>query len=385
VLFRSQQLYDADKTDDGTLNDWGNSRNEIIAFAHQRGRDLLWVESPTNTGLTTLAILYGQGSFKDTVEFGVRGGEDSDCNPATAGGLVGMMKGQTAVLAELADAGLTTTALPQNYDDSATVNGLPQGVWTTAEVMDIFQTAAETQILAAGGSISDPGTGTRYYLSDFNTGLDNVVTGDVSDPTGGPKGLVGQILGLGGQVDMVVTRDGLVVPDNPASDRTDQGRLIDGVTDLTNNGVLPFRTYDAGTDPQVDGYELHFGREVTLEKLILHEGDIYGNPSTLYGGYFQDETLIVEVLQGDTWVVVSNLVLSEALVDLEYFQTIELTFDDIEGQGIRLIGSAGGLRPFTSLTEFEAYGEVPEPATLLLLLLGAALLLIRRRRPAKKR
>ena len=364
IITKAQQLYTVDKTDDGQLNDWLDSRNEIIAFAHQRGRERIFVESPSNTGLTTLAILYGQGSFKDTVEFGVRGGEDSDCNPATAGGLVGMMKGQTAVLDELITAGLTP-ALPQNYYDSSTVIGLPHDIWTTTEVMDIFQTAAETQIIAGGGSISDPGAGTQYFLPDSDTGWDNVVTGDVSDPVV-PVGLVGEVLGMGGQVDVVVTQNGLVVSNNSANDRTDQGRLIDGVSDLTNNGVLPFRTYDGGTDPQTDGYELHFDQDIVFEKLILHEGDISDSninrdPSDYepYGGYFQEGTLLtVEVQQDGAWVGVANLALSEALVNLEYFQTIELTFDEIEGQSIRVVGSAGGQRPYTSLTEIEAYGVV---------------------------
>jgi len=367
-------------------NTWLDSRNAIIAFAGQRGRDdRFWVESASNTGLTTLAILYGQGNFKDTVELGVRGGEDSDCNPATAGGLVGMMKGQTAILAELTAAGLTP-ALPPNYNDSSTID-LSQDVWTTGEVLDIFQAAVETQILAGGGSI-DSGT---YSLPDSNTGLDNVVTGDVSDPTG-PTGLVGEVLTLGGQVDVVVRRNGAVMSDDSANDRTDQGRLIDGVSDLTNNGILPFRTYDGGTGSQVDGYELHFfdsnsdKLDITFEKLVLHEGDIsypgnnYGEPYSLIGGYFQEgELLTVEVEQDGSWVAVTNLALSEALVDREYFQTLELTFDGIEGQAIRVFGSAGGQRPYTSLTEIEAFGVVPEPTTCTLLC-SLGLVLFRRRR-----
>ncbi len=358
IVTEAKRLFDEDKAAGG-LDDWLNSRNAIIDFTHQRGRDRLWVESASNTGLTTLAILYGQGSFKDTVEFGVRGGEDSDCNPATAGGLIGMMKGQTAILAELTSAGFSP-ALPQNYNDSATVT-LSQNTWTTTEVLDIFQAGGATQVLAAGGSISDPGTGMRYYIPETA-----VVTGDVSDPAGA-GGLVGQTLALGGQVDVVVTRNGVAMTDNSANDRTDQSRLIDGVSDLTNNGVLPFWTYDGGTDTQEDGYELHFGREIIFERLVLHEGDILPSnasmslsrdPSTAgyepFGGFFTD--LTVEVQQEGLWVAVTNLVLSEALADLEYFQSIELTFDGIEGDAIRVVGSAGGQKPFTSMTELEAFG-----------------------------
>ncbi|MBT3202574.1 MAG: hypothetical protein HN350_21960, partial [Phycisphaerales bacterium] len=353
IVTKAQELHTAGNT-------WLDSRNAIIAFVHQRGRDRVWVESASNTGLTTLAILYGQGNFIDTVDYGVRGGEDSDCNPATAGGLVGMMKGQSGVLAELTAAGFTVS-LPQNYNDSSTVIGLPKGVWTTSEVLDVFQAAVETQITAGGGSIYvDPQDRHMYSIPD-----DSVITGDVSDPIA-PGGLVGEVLARGGRVDVVVTRNGVVIADNPSNDRTDQGHLIDGVIDLSNNGVLPFSTYDGRTDSREDGYELHFDRNIAFEKLILHEGDIIdsninGDPNVHepYGGYFKEgELLTVEVDQNGVWAPVANLVLSEALADIEFFQTIELTFDRIEGQGIRVLGSAGGQKPFTTMTELEAFGEI---------------------------
>jgi len=381
IIEQAQALH----TDAGT--DWLADRTALLAFVNQRGRDdRFWVEAASNVGLTTLAILHGQGDFKTTVELGVRGGEDSDCNPATAGGLIGMMIGKDAIQTQLEGHGMTLANIPVNYSDSGAVT-LGQDNWTssgpTSEVLTIFQAAAETQILAAGGSTG----GGNYTVPD-----DAVITGDVSDPTG-PRGLVGEVLTLGGQVDVVVRRNGSVMTDNSAFDRTDQGRLIDGVSDLSNNGVLPFRTYDGGTGAQTDTYELHFfdaGEEeldVTFEKLVLHEGDIkypsnnYGEPYSLIGGFFQEGTLTVEVEVDDSWVAVTNLALSEALVDREYFQTIELTFDEIEGHAIRVFGSAGGSSPFTSFTELEAFGVVPEPATLALLGLGlGGLGLIRRRK-----
>ena len=382
IISKAQQLYQADLDNDGILNDWLGSRNAIISFAHQRGRDRIWVESSSNLGLTTLAILYGQGSFKKTVEYGVRGGKDSDCNPATAGGLIGMMKGATAILAELEAAGLDVSAIPQIYNDSSTVYGLPKSDWTIDEVLDIFQTAAEKQILNGGGSI-----GTMYTIGDAGTGLDMVITGDVSDPTGGPGGLVGQVLALGGQVNVVVTRNGIPITDDNTKDRTDQSRLIDGVVDLRYNGVLPFDTYNGSTDPRTDGYELHFDRELLFNKLILYEGDIRpsGGGGGLsydpshpdhepYGGYFTD--LIVEVFQNGEWVEVNGLSLSEPLDPYTYFQTIELSFDPITGEAIRVVGTAGGQRPYTSLTEIVV---LPEPATVAMLAFGGCLLLGRRR------
>jgi len=262
------------------------------------------------------------------------------------------------------------------------VYGLPKSDWTIDEVLDIFQTAAEKQILNGGGSI-----GTMYTIGDAGTGLDMVITGDVSDPGGGPGGLVGQVLALGGQVNVVVTRNGIPITDDNTKDRTDQSRLIDGVVDLRYNGVLPFDTYNGSTDARTDGYELHFDRELLFNKLILYEGDIRpsGGGGGLsydpshpdhepYGGYFTD--LIVEVFRNGEWVEVNGLSLSEPLDPYTYFQTIELSFDPITGEAIRVVGTAGGQRPYTSLTEIVV---LPEPATVALLAFGGCLLLGRRR------
>ena len=40
-----------------------------------------------------IGILYGEGDFKKTVEIACRCGQDSDCNPSSAGGIIGAMLG----------------------------------------------------------------------------------------------------------------------------------------------------------------------------------------------------------------------------------------------------------------------------------------------------
>ncbi|MCH8314182.1 MAG: hypothetical protein IID17_14500, partial [Nitrospinae bacterium] len=52
----------------------------------------------------------------------MRGGEDSDCNPATAGGLVGMMIGKAAMQIQMEGYGMTLANIPTNYEDSDLIN-----------------------------------------------------------------------------------------------------------------------------------------------------------------------------------------------------------------------------------------------------------------------
>ena len=80
---------------DGAL-DWRGIRRKLYdryQGADSLGRYYNWVESTINTGATVLALLYGGGDFKQTVQIAVLAGWDCDCNPATAGGLLGITHG----------------------------------------------------------------------------------------------------------------------------------------------------------------------------------------------------------------------------------------------------------------------------------------------------
>ena len=389
LIAKAVELYEADKNN-GATDDWLNSRNAAIAFAEQRGRSTSFVQSAANTALTTLAILYGQGDFVSTVEYGVRGGRDSDCNPATAGGLVGLMKGYAGIVAELDLKGYDTSGIPESYYSSSMITGLGKSEWAMGEVVTILQTAAETQIVNALGLEAITGTGAarEYRLPDSGTGPDVLSPAACVDPTAA-RGVVGEVRQLGGTVTVVVKRNGDVQTNNSTIDRGDQDRLIDGVYDLSNNGVLPFYTYTGDAGPRTDTYELHFGREVRFDRVTLHEGDIMcsnvnGDPqSPSYvpiGGYFTD--LTVEVLRSGLWVPVLNPTVTSPLDPFVYFQSIDITFTPIIGEAIRVVGSAGGQKPFTSLTELEVFGIVPEPTSLSLFAIAGLAFC---RRPTRRR
>lgn len=386
IITEAKTLYEADVAD-GSADNWLASRDAILNLT-RKDPGLVWVESGANTGLTTLAILYGQGNFMETVEYGVRGGKDSDCNPATAGGLVGMIKGIDGIEAELTEAG-HSPALPTEYDDSSTTVGLEKSAWTLDEVVGLLQGATEKQILAAGGSVENG----VYSLPDAGTGWDLPAPEAIVSPAG-PRGVVGQVLQEGGSVDVVVKRNGQALTDGQG-DRSSFGSLIDGVVDLRYNGQLAFWTSGRTEFPDrpslpegetpTDAYELHFDQEILFTSVVFGEGDVLwsninGDPSTspLRGGYFED--LTIEILQDDEWVEVEGLALSESLDPLLYYQSIDLSFAPMEGMAIRLVGTAGGTEFFTSATEIEVFGVVPEPATASLLGLGALALLRRRRR-----
>jgi len=366
--------YAADKAD-GVL-DWRATQERIYdtyVGAGSMGRYRNWVESSVNTALTTLAILYGQGDFKRTVEIGVAGGFDSDCNPATAGGLVGLMKGWSGLPPDL------TGAATDNYHLSTFIN-YPADTTLTA-IARRQQAVAERQILLGGGSIEGEGPARTYHLA----AADAVRPPPEKPDPPGPRGLVGAVRAAGG----TVTAGASVEKRNPASDRDNLDQIIDGITDVSYNGRLPYTTYD-GANPQPAGgdfYQLNFDRQVVFTSLVFYEGDILwnginANPREVEprGGYFESFTT-VEVGNGGVFEPAWVTYESESLDPYAYFQRIELGFHPIVGDAIRLRGQAGGTQAFTSIVELEAYGHLPEPATLALLAAGAVLVARRRRRP----
>ena len=340
----------ANQADAGDPLDWRDTHellyNKYAAGPASKGRYRYWIESTVNLGLTTMAVLYGAGDYKDTVEVGVLGGFDSDCNPATAGGLVGMITGYSGLPADL------TAAATDNYTIGTLAVASPNT--TITDIAAMLQTAAEGQILAGGGTITGAGAARTYNLPD----ADPVnAPPERPDPTG-PKGLVAMMLAGGHSV----TVSASVEAHNPNNDRNNLDAIIDGVSDLSYNGHLPYNTYDgAGSAGDRDYYQINFDQDLTFARVVFHEGDIRWNginndprASEPQGGYFLN--LTVEVGDDGVFTEVANLQMDEELDPYAYFQEIELSFDAIAGDAIRIVGDAGGTHYFTSISELEVHG-----------------------------
>lgn len=51
------------------------------------------IDAKLNSAFVALAMLYGNGDFTETLDIAARCGQDADCNPSTAGGVLGVMYG----------------------------------------------------------------------------------------------------------------------------------------------------------------------------------------------------------------------------------------------------------------------------------------------------
>ena len=55
------------------------------------------IGTPMNCAYIILGLLYGQGDFEKTIDISTRAGQDSDCNPASSGGILGTMLGYSKI------------------------------------------------------------------------------------------------------------------------------------------------------------------------------------------------------------------------------------------------------------------------------------------------
>jgi hypothetical protein len=336
----------ADDMLDGTP-DWRETRRTIYDYYrgdYDYGRYRNWIESTVNLAITTMSLLYGQGDFEETVRIGVLSGFDADCNPATAGGLVGLMLGYDALPLEL-------TGPATDYYMPLDRPGLPE-YDTITGIAARLQTITEDVIVANGGTVADG----IYTIPETDP-----VTPDPElwDPPG-PTGLVATVLNAGG----TVTTSASVEAHDPLDDRNNLDAIIDGILDVRHNGHLPYDTYDGDNTQTAGGdyYQLDFSTELLFRGLTFYEGDIRwnainGDPrvNEPRGGYFTD--LVVEVRTAGDWVAAANLLLSEPLDPYEYFQIIDLTFDPLHGNAIRIRGDAGGTAEYTSIVEIVVTGS----------------------------
>ncbi|MCA9254336.1 MAG: ADP-ribosylglycohydrolase family protein [Phycisphaerales bacterium] len=325
--------------------DWQATRQ--LMYAKYRypanGRFRLWVESTINLGCTVTALLYGAGDFEETIRIAVLLGFDNDCNPATAGGLIGLIEGYSNL-----PASLTSTATDCYRVDF--LSGLPVNESISA-IAARMADVAEAVVIAQGGA-SD---GVTIMIPDEST---IATEPERFDPTG-PGGLVGAVLQLSGQVTTGASRYYNI----PTHDRIWLDGVIDGITDVTYNGHLAYWTND-GDNPQPaegDYYALMFDRPLRFDSVTYYEGDatyylINDDPRVVepIGGYFLD--LVVEVHGANGWRTATNLQLSEPLEPLAFYQVIDLTFDPIVGDGVRIRGTAGGRYEYTTVLELECRG-----------------------------
>ena len=102
------------------------------------------IEAKLNAAYIVIGLLYGNGDFTQTMDISMRCGQDSDCNPANAAGILGTMFGYSKI--------------PQQYLSALAQVENREVVYTGVSLADIYQMSyqqAEQMIARNGGTVSD--------------------------------------------------------------------------------------------------------------------------------------------------------------------------------------------------------------------------------------
>jgi hypothetical protein len=347
-------------TGDGIL-DWRQTRKKLYDYysgQYSYGRYYNWLESTVNAGATILAILYGRGDFKDTVQIAVLAGWDCDCNPATAGGLIGIIDGYSHLPNDLTDSNICGDVYENVYRPYLPNPGqyIPQ-YDTISNIASRLTNLAEQNILNNGGYISGSGTAKTYYIPDTITIVPNP---EKPDPNG-PAGLVAEAIVAG----ITVTPTAAVQRYNTDKDRENLYSIIDGIKDNSHNGRKAYYSYlsEPNARPEQDWYQLGFSRPVKFEQITFYAGDIvwhrinnYYRDDNTKGGFFDD--LTAEILRDGKYIEPANLQMTPALDRFKIYQAINFSFTPTVGDAIRIIGTPGGTERFTTIMELETKGDI---------------------------
>ena len=104
------------------------------------------IDAKLNGGYVVMGLLYGKGDWYKTMNYATRGGQDADCNPSNAAGILGTLIGAHAIPAEYRE------PLHNTYWNK-TLAGLPDSYEIDVLAEDTAQVGLKV-LLANGGEIT---------------------------------------------------------------------------------------------------------------------------------------------------------------------------------------------------------------------------------------
>ncbi len=104
------------------------------------------IDAVINSAYVLMGLLYGEGDFLKTMDISTRCGQDSDCNPSTAAGVLGVMYGYNAIPNEWT-----------NSIDKIADFDFPYTSLTLNETYQLNLKLMEDVVIQAGGTVTEQG------------------------------------------------------------------------------------------------------------------------------------------------------------------------------------------------------------------------------------
>lgn len=323
---------------------WERTRDRIYQRYHRDAAAngfvyLFWYESAINYATGVMALLYGQGDLKRTIQVGTLSGWDSDNGTAAMGGLLGLMNGDDWVEAQFPG---------RNLSDRFCIHctrsrNLPDYLPNDRRAEDTFTLMAERMLplvekslRAAGGIVS----ASAYQLPALPAANQAELA---------PTHKLDQA-----SANVQVRRQGGVVnvSTNTPGGRPAASVFADGMEHDFSGKEFAERPTEYRASGANVTLEVTYDREVTLKTFRFIEG---GNHD-VRKGYFRSVT--PEALVGDEWKALPADTNQSAAITSKPYQIIDWVLPAaMEVRGIRLKGTAVG--GFVSVIELDALAIVP--------------------------
>lgn len=264
-------------------SDWESTRDAVYQRYHVGAaangfvyRD--WYESSVNLAGGLIALLYGGGDYKKTVQIGTLSGWDSDNGTATMGALVGFLIGTDALRAAFPD-----QVLSDRYWIYRTRDDLPDYLPTDPEAEDTLSAMAERMmalvdkvVARSGGVVGSADWQVPHHGGSVDPGRDNPLSRD--------ERLSGNVSVRRAKGQVAVTSTGSVAGAAAAAD---------GLEADASGVEWPERLDEAALVVQESGtvtLELRYDREVSATGIRL-----------VRGSSFESGPLVFELLVNDAW------------------------------------------------------------------------------------
>jgi len=313
-----------------------------------------WYESVINLGTGVLALLYGEGDYRQTVKIGTLSGWDSDNGTATMGGLLGLTNGYDWVRAQFNNGPRENFWITRTRDDLPDYTPVGDGFEDTFAMMaDRWMPLVKRNIRESGGLVDDARN--RFLLApsvyvnplaasptwrDDSRSANNRVRragGTVAGAFAGGSGTGIPPVGRGAVTVANISNgletrfDGLEEDDGTRWYFSSQGRGAAGDGTVT--------------------LEVTYDRPVEIHTVRFIEGDHFVD-ATSNGGWFT--SLRFEARISGIWTPLSGAVASPQLSTRPFEVLDFVVTTPTVATGVRIIGAAGGTGQFVTCGELDA-------------------------------
>lgn len=348
------------------INDWERTRDRVFdryqlnasanGFVYRA-----WYESSVNLADGVIALLYGDGDYRRTVQIGTLSGWDSDNGTATMGGLIGFLLGYNGVVAQFPE-----RTLFESYRWSTTRTALPDYVPGAGTAEDTFSLMAARMVPLVEHEIENAGG-----LADSRNRLWLLPP---IDPTPQLEQSPTQRTQSASGNNFVRSQSGGVtastsIPGSPTANRGVGTPIVfanglehsfSGIEELDSDRNY-FSSYPAAPLSQEIVLTVAYDRSVDALGIRFIEGDFFTD-SWMHGGWFQSITFEARV--NGSWTSLPGQ-FSVPLDSELPFQTIDFMFDPpeipISITGVRIRGLPGGNHRFVTCSELDAVLPVSIP------------------------